>query len=85
MASTVLTRNDRVTSSRVNRVPPIGALKATAKPAERAARPHRRENASKAELLVTGSLITIDGAQPKAEAMAVTQGRVLAVGTGSDR
>ncbi len=33
VARTVFTRNDLVTSSRVNRVPPIGALNATARPA----------------------------------------------------
>ncbi|MFM8597876.1 MAG: hypothetical protein ACKOB8_02555, partial [Mycobacterium sp.] len=42
-----------------------------ATPAERTARPHRRETAEKADLLVTGSLITLDDAAPRAEAMAI--------------
>lgn len=52
--------------------------------AERAARPHRRESAAKAELLVTGSLITMDDAGPHVEAMAVAGGRILAVGSRAD-
>ena len=52
--------------------------------AERTAHPHRRENAAKAELLVTGSLVTMDDAQPTAEAMAVAGGRILAVGSRAD-
>ena len=53
-------------------------------PADRAAQPHRREGAGKADLLVTGSLITMDEAQPKAEAMAIAAGRILAVGSRAD-
>ncbi|MEI6252615.1 MAG: amidohydrolase family protein, partial [Mycobacteriaceae bacterium] len=53
-------------------------------PAERTASPHRRENADKAELLVSGSLITMDDAAPRAEAMAVAGGRILAVGSRAD-
>lgn len=53
-------------------------------PASRTAQPHRREKADKAELLVTGSLITMDDAQPRAEAMAVAGGRILAVGSRAD-
>ena len=53
-------------------------------PAARTAGPPRRENADKAELLVTGSLVTMDDALPRAEAMAVAQGRILAVGSRSD-
>jgi predicted amidohydrolase YtcJ len=53
-------------------------------PAERTARPHRREKADKAELLVTGSLITMDDSRPSADAMAVAQGRILAVGSRAD-
>jgi len=52
--------------------------------AERTVHPHRRENADTAELLVTGSLITMDDAAPTAEAMAVAGGRILAVGSRSD-
>ena len=50
-------------------------------PAGRTARPHRREKADKAELLVTGSLITMDDSRPSADAMAVAGGRILAVGS----
>lgn len=53
-------------------------------PAERAAQPRRQEKADKAELLVTGSLITLDPAAPRAEAMAVSKGRILAVGSRAD-
>jgi predicted amidohydrolase YtcJ len=53
-------------------------------PADRIAKPHRRENADKAELLVTGSLVTMDEAAPRAEAMAVAAGRILAVGSRAD-
>jgi predicted amidohydrolase YtcJ len=52
--------------------------------APRAVQPRRSENASKADLLVTGSLLTMDEAQPTAEAMAVANGRILAVGSRSD-
>lgn len=52
--------------------------------AGRTAQPHRRETADKAELLVTGSLITMDDEGPRAEAMAVTGGRILAVGSRAD-
>ncbi|WP_293306491.1 amidohydrolase [Mycolicibacterium sp.] len=52
--------------------------------AERAAMPQRQESAEKAELLVTGSLITLDDSQPRAEAMAVSKGRILAVGSRAD-
>ena len=55
-----------------------------ATPAERTARPHRREPAEKADLLVTGSLITLDDAAPRAEAMAIAKGRILAVGSRAD-
>jgi predicted amidohydrolase YtcJ len=53
-------------------------------PADRAAQPRRTETAGTAELLVTGSLITLDDARPRAEAMAVSGGRVLAVGSRAD-
>ena len=53
-------------------------------PAERVARPRQHGSAAKAELLVTGSLLTLDDAQPRAEAMAVAGGRILAVGSKSD-
>ncbi len=53
-------------------------------PAARTAHPHRRENATKAELVVTGSLLTMDDARPEAEAMAVAGGRILAVGSRAD-
>ncbi len=53
-------------------------------PADRTAHPSRRENAAKAELLVTGSLVTVDPAHPRAEAMAVAGGRILAVGSRAD-
>ena len=52
--------------------------------AERTAHPHRRDNATTADLLVTGSLITMDDTAPTAEAMAVAGGRILAVGSRSD-
>ena len=52
--------------------------------ADRSAHPHRRENTGTAELLVTGSLITMDPAQPRAEAMAIAKGRILAVGSRSE-
>ena len=53
-------------------------------PADRAARPQRREHAEKADLLVTGALITLDDAAPRAEAMAIANGRILAVGSRDD-
>lgn len=53
-------------------------------PADRTAHPHRRENTAKAELLVTGSLVTLDDTQPRAEAMAIAAGRILAVGSRTD-
>lgn len=53
-------------------------------PAERTAHPQRSESAAKAELLVTGSLVTLDDTQPRAEAMAVAGGRILAVGSRAD-
>jgi len=53
-------------------------------PADRTAQPQRRHPADKADLLVTGSLITMDDAHPRAEAMAVAGGRILAVGTRAD-
>ena len=53
-------------------------------PADRTAHPHRRESPAKADLLVTGSLITMDDTVPTAEAMAVAGGRILAVGSRSD-
>jgi predicted amidohydrolase YtcJ len=52
--------------------------------APRAVQPRRGGNAGKADLLVTGSLLTMDEAQPTAEAMAVANGRILAVGSRSD-
>jgi len=54
------------------------------KPAARTATPPRRESSGPAELLVTGSLVTMDDAKPRAEAMAVAQGRILAVGSRAD-
>lgn len=53
-------------------------------PAERTAKPQHRENSHSAELLVTGSLITMDEGVPRAEAMAVAGGRILAVGSRAD-
>ncbi len=53
-------------------------------PADRTAHPHRRENGAKAELLVTGSLLTMDDTRPAAEAMAVADGRILAIGSRAD-
>ena len=53
-------------------------------PAHRAVQPLRSESASKADLLVAGALITMDDAQPTAEAMAVANGRILAVGSRRD-
>lgn len=66
---------------------PANAARASfagAAPAERTASPHRRESAEKAELLVAGSLITMDETAPRAEAMAVAGGRILAVGSRAD-
>ena len=53
-------------------------------PAGRAATPRRQGGGAKADLLVTGSLITMDESRPRAEAMAISQGRILAVGSRSD-
>ncbi len=53
-------------------------------PARHGVHPPRSENASKADLLVAGSLRTMDEAQPTAEAMAVANGRILAVGSRAD-
>lgn len=53
-------------------------------PAQHAVRPQRGESATKADLLVTGSLITLDEAQPRSEAMAISGGRILAVGSRAD-
>ncbi|MGV0990994.1 MAG: amidohydrolase [Mycobacterium sp.] len=53
-------------------------------PAQRSAQPHHRGSADKAELLVVGSVITMDEAQPRAEAVAVAGGRILAAGSRSD-
>jgi predicted amidohydrolase YtcJ len=53
-------------------------------PAERTANPRRRETGGAADLLVTGSLITMDDSAPRAQAMAVAGGRILAVGSRSD-
>lgn len=53
-------------------------------PAQRDVRPPRSQNAGKADLLVTGSLRTMDEAAPTAEAMAVANGRILAVGSRAD-
>ena len=66
---------------------PANAARASfagAAPAERTASPQRRESAEKAELLVTGSLITMDDTAPRAEAMAIAGGRILAVGPRAD-
>lgn len=52
--------------------------------ADRTAHPHRRESTANADLLVTGSLITMDDVLPRAEAMAIAAGRILAVGSRSD-
>lgn len=52
--------------------------------ADRTAHPRRSQSGQQADLLVTGSLITMDDAQPRAEAMAVAQGRILAVGSRSE-
>lgn len=53
-------------------------------PAARSAQSRLPISADKAELLVTGSLITMDPSQPRAEAVAVAGGRILAVGSKSD-
>ena len=53
-------------------------------PAPRSAQSPLPVSAGKAELLVTGSLITMDPSQPRAEAAAVAGGRILAVGSKSD-
>ena len=53
-------------------------------PAGRAVSGQRRNDAQKAELLVVGSLVTMDDARPRAEAMAVAGGRILGVGTRAD-
>ena len=53
-------------------------------PAARGVQPQHRESADKAELLVVGSVITMNEAQPRAEAVAVAGGRILAVGSRSD-
>ena len=53
-------------------------------PAQRVAHPQRSDRADKADLLVTGSLITMDDTAPRAEAMAVAGGRILAVGSRAD-
>ena len=53
-------------------------------PAARTASPPRRESGGPAELLVTGSLVTMDDAMPRAEAMAIARGRILAVGSRAD-
>jgi len=53
-------------------------------PADRTVRPRKRHAADKADLLVTGSLITMDDAHPRAEAMAIAGGRILAVGARAD-
>ena len=53
-------------------------------PAARTTTPPRRDNSGTAELLVTGSLVTMDDARPRAEAMAIAQGRILAVGSRAD-
>ena len=66
---------------------PANAARASfagAAPAERTASPHRRESTEKAELFVAGSLITMDETAPRAEAMAVAGGRILAVGLRAD-
>lgn len=52
--------------------------------ADRTVHPHRRESTANADLLVTGSLITMDDVLPRAEAMAIAAGRILAVGSRSD-
>ncbi len=53
-------------------------------PADRSVHPQHRGVTGKAELLVTGSLVTLDENLPRAEAMAVAGGRILAVGSRSD-
>jgi predicted amidohydrolase YtcJ len=53
-------------------------------PAARTASAPRRESGGTAELLVTGSLITMNDAMPRAEAMAIAAGRILAVGSRAD-
>lgn len=37
-----------------------------------------------ADLVITGSLLTVDDARPTAEALAVTDGRIVAIGSGAD-
>ncbi|MBW0014929.1 MAG: amidohydrolase, partial [Mycobacterium sp.] len=37
-----------------------------------------------ADLVITGTLLTVDEARPTAEALAVTDGRIVAVGDRSD-
>ena len=51
-------------------------------PADRARQPRRgTPSVDKAELLVTGPIVTMDETRPRAEAVAVAHGRILAVGT----
>lgn len=52
--------------------------------AQRSAQPQRRESGGTAELLVTGSIVTLDDSAPRAEAMAIAGGRILAVGSRAD-
>ncbi len=52
--------------------------------ADRTATRTAAKAADKADLLVTGSLITMDDTRPRAEAMAVAGGRILAVGSRAD-
>ena len=52
--------------------------------ADRTAHPVGRQATATADLLVTGLLITMDDTAPRAEAMAIAAGRILAVGSRSD-
>ena len=53
----------------------------TVAPGDRTVSPHRRPGPGKADLLVTGSVITLDEERPRAEAIAIADGRILAVGS----
>jgi predicted amidohydrolase YtcJ len=39
---------------------------------------------AKADVVITGTVLTVDDARPSAEALAVADGRIVAVGTKSD-
>jgi len=53
-------------------------------PADRTARERRSRGVDTADLLIAGSIVTMDDAAPRAEAMAIAGGRILAVGDRAD-